>query len=160
MRLSFLVLLLFAALSQSALSQHADPDTLKDEILRIHASDLAAVVRGDASDIASRLAPEIFSVDGGHIDRLTREELLRHVADSFNAAQHRAVEDLEPPVVHVSTDGTMAWAILRCRYGYDGTNPNGKVESASSTSASLVIYEKIDGKWLATASATTEEATN
>lgn len=157
MRPIFFPLFLFVALAHSMVPQHVDPEKTKEEILRMHASDLAAIVHGDASDLTSRLAPEMFSVDGGHIDRLTREELLGHVADSLNGSQHRAADDLETPIIRVSSDGTMAWAIFRTRYRYDAVKPDGKVESNDSTSASMVIYEKQGGNWLATATATTDE---
>jgi ketosteroid isomerase-like protein len=149
--------LLFASIAQSMGSQPADPEKSKEEILRMHASDLAAIVHGDASDLASRLAPQLLSVEGGHIDRLTREALLGHMADSFRASQHHATDDLETPVIRVSADGTMAWAIFRTRYRNDEVKPGGKIETNESISASVFIYEKQDEKWLVTASATTEE---
>jgi uncharacterized protein DUF4440 len=159
MRPVFFPLFLFLALAHSVVPQDVDPEKTKEEILRLHASDLAAILHGDALDLASRLAPEVVSVDGGHIDRPTREELLAHVADSLNDSQHRVADDLETPIIHVSSDGTMAWAIVRTRYRYDDIKPGGKLETNESISASVFIYEKRDGKWLVTASATTEEPT-
>jgi len=148
---------LFVAIAHSMVPQNVDPEKTKEEILGLHASDLAAILQGD--DLASRLAPEVVSVDGGHIDRLTREELFGHIADSFNGSQRRAEDDLETPIIRVSSDGTMAWAIVRTRYRYDNIRPGGKLETNESISASVLIYEKHEGKWLVTASATTEEPT-
>jgi hypothetical protein len=157
MRPVVFLVLLFSAIAQSTGSKLADPEKSREEILRMHASDLAAVVHGDASDMASRLAAKLVTVDGGHIDRLTREELLGHMTEFFKDSQHRAADDLETPIIQVSEDGKMAWAIFRTRYRRDEVKPGGKIENSESISASVFIYEKNDEKWLVTASATTEE---
>lgn len=157
MRPIILLLLLFAALNQRMAPQPTDLEKSKEDILRMHASDLAAIVHGDASDLASRLAPQLVSVEGGQVDRLTREALLGHMADSFHDSPHHTADDLETPVIHVSADGTMAWVVVRTLYRYDEIEPSGKAKNRESISASIFIYEKQDGKWLMTASATTDE---
>lgn len=128
------------------------------EILAIHERDRDDHMRGDFADLASRHAVEFVSVADGKVARSTREEALRDMRGYFGSRKHRAWEDLEPPVVHVSPRGDMAWAVYRVRSRYTETKPDGTGQDGEFVCAWTSTYEKRDGRWLMTSVTSTFEA--
>jgi dienelactone hydrolase len=135
----------------------APSDPRVNEILRIHAADRAAHLRGDASDMAARIAPEVIAVNEGKITRETRAQHVKHLEDYFHRVQHSAWEDVEPPIVHVSPDGTTAWAIFHVHSAYTETKPDDTKEAGGFKGTWMSTYEKIDGRWQMTAVITSRE---
>ena len=60
-------------------------------------------------------------------------------------------DDLQPPIIHISQDGTIAWMINQIRLCYRS------IDNAETdvTCAWLMVYEKQDGAWVAVANAST-----
>jgi dienelactone hydrolase len=127
------------------------------EILKIHELDRAAHLHGDANDLCSRLAPELFSVDNGKLTRSSREDNRKRFTKYFGSAQHRLWDDVEPPVIRVSPDANMAWAVYRVHSQYLETKPDGTQKTTNFTAAWMSTYEKQDGQWLMTAVTSTFE---
>lgn len=157
MRVALLALLLFFGMFLCRPFPPTDPSQAETEILQIHAADRAAHLRGDAADIAPRIAQEIVVVDEGKIIRDTRAQHVKHLEEYFNRVQNSSWEDTEPPVIHVSRDGTMAWAIFHVHSAYLAAKPDGTKEAGGFKGAWMSAYEKIDGKWQMTAVTTTRE---
>jgi len=151
------VALLFGFLS-SQTPQPSNIEKAKVEILQIHEKDRAAHLRGDAADIAERIAAEVVVVDDGKIARQTREQQRKHFEGYFRRVQHSAWEDVEAPIVHVSEDGATAWAIFHVHSAYVETKPDGGKEAGGFKGAWMSTYEKMDGRWQMTAVVTTREA--
>ncbi len=156
MRSSLIVLTLVAALAVHPAPQTADVEKEKAEILRLHDLDRAAHLKGDAADLVSRLALDLISVAEGKIIRQTREENRKLFEEYFRGSKHTAWDDLEPPVVRVSPDGQMAWAIYRVHSRYEQTRDS-KKEVTEFVAAWMSAYEKRNGKWEMTAVASTFE---
>ncbi len=156
MRSSLIVFTLVAALAVHPAPQTADVEKEKAEILRLHDLDRAAHLKGDAADLVSRLAPELISVAEGKIIRQTRDENRKLFEEYFRGSKHTAWDDLEPPVIRISPDGQMAWAIYRVHSRYEQTR-DGKKEVTEFVAAWMSAYEKRNGKWEMTAVASTFE---
>ena len=146
----FLLLLSCVLLGSSARVGEAPAEQAKAEILRIHEQDRADHLRGDAADLTSRHAPEFVSVADGRLTRGTPEGARKEMQEYFGSRKHRAWEDLEPPVVHVSPHGDMAWAIYRVRSRYTESKADGSQQDGEFVCAWTSTYEKRDGRWLMT----------
>ncbi len=156
MRSNLIVVALAAALASAPAPQTADVEKEKAEILRLHDLDRAAHLKGDAADLVSRLAPELISVAEGKIIRQTRDENRKLFEEYFRGSKHTAWDDLEPPVVRVSPDGQMAWAVYRVHSRYEQTK-DGKKELTEFVAAWMSVYEKRNGRWEMTAVTSTFE---
>ena len=79
----------------------------------------------------------------------------KRFTEYFQGAEFTAWDDLEPPIIHVSPDGMMAWMIVRVKVAYTKANASGKKTQESTVLAWLSCYEKQGGKWIHTANVTT-----
>jgi ketosteroid isomerase-like protein len=156
MRSSLIVLALAAALASAPAQPTVDLDNEKAEILHIHELDRAAHLNDNAADLVSRLAPELLSVAEGKIIRQSRDENRKLFEEYFRGSKHTAWDDLEPPIVRISPDGRMAWAVYRVHSRYEQTK-DGKKEVTDFVAAWMSAYEKRNGKWEMTAVASTFE---
>jgi len=155
-RSTLIFLTLAAALASAPTLQTVDLEREKAEILRIHELDRAAHLNDSAADLVSRLAPELISVGEGKIIRQSREENRKLFEEYFRGSKHTAWDDLEPPIVRVSPDGQVAWAIYRVHSRYEQTK-DGKKEVTEFVAAWMSAYEKRDARWEMTAVTSTFE---
>lgn len=114
-----------------------------EESLRL---DREAHLQLDAASLVSRLADTLVTVDGGRIDRSARAELQAFFEGYFRGATYHAWEDVEPPVIRVSQDGTMAWATRRVRVDREEPAPAG-TRRREFTSAWTATYARTDAGW-------------
>jgi hypothetical protein len=154
-RLALAALPLFAAFF--SLSSRNSPPDPKSEILSQHERDRADHLRGDAADLASRLPEEYISVADGKLKHETRTATVKQFQEYFANRKHKAWDDVEPPVVHVSPRGDMAWAIFRVRSQYIDTKPDGSQVPGEFVCAWTSTYEKHEGRWLMTSVTSTFE---
>jgi ketosteroid isomerase-like protein len=148
---------LLVPLAGSSVPQAFNPDTVKTEILKIHQSDRAAHLRGAATDLASRVAPELVVVDEGKITHQSPADIQHRFEEYFRSAKHTAWDDVESPIIHVSPDGNMAWAVYCVRSQYRETKPDGTQQLTGFVSAWTSTYEKVDNRWLMTSVTSTFE---
>ena len=157
MRIILTVAALIAALATAPTPQTVDLEKEKGEILRLHELDRAAHLNDSAADLVSRLAPELLSVAEGKIIRQSREENRKLFEEYFRGSKHTAWDDLEPPIIRISPDGQMAWAIYRVHSRYEQTKGDGKKEVTEFVAAWMSAYEKRNGRWEMTAVTSTFE---
>jgi Domain of unknown function (DUF4440) len=150
MRLLALSLCVAILLALHGLPQTSTREYSKAEILNIHEADRNAHLRGDPVDLISRVGPELISVAGGRVTRQTHQEVLKFMQDYFGSTKYSVWEDIEPPLVRVSSDGKMAWAIYNVRAKYVETK-DGKPQPAEFIGAWMSAYERREGKWQMTA---------
>jgi len=155
-----LLLLSLVLLSFGVRSGQTPAEQAKAEILRIHEQDRAAHLHGDASYFASRTAPEYISVADGKLSRGTPNSMTKQFETYFSVAKHKAWDDLEAPVIHVSPDGNMAWAIYRVHSQFMETKPDGSRAPSEFVCAWTSTYEKSAGHWAMTSVTSTFEPQN
>lgn len=59
------------------------------------------------------------------------------------------MDDLEPPVIRISKDASMAWMIVRTQVRFTYQNETGREAEQAFIYAGIVTYEKQDGEWVA-----------
>ena len=130
----------------------ADLEAARAELLEIHQDGIRAHIERDAESLARRGAPELVSAYGGKIRRSTPADTLKFFTEYFEGATYPQYEDLEPPVIHISDDGSMASILSRTKVRrVHGGKEEGFVY------AGIMVYQKIGGRWLRVANASTFE---
>ncbi len=158
MNLSKILLLSLVLVPIHAAAQNK-PD-LADEVqqlLEIHKSDRRAHFETSAKRIMEHGTDELISVSNGKIQRTTHAENLKFFEEYFKGAKYYEWDDLEPPIVRVSDDASMAWMIVRTRVRRAQTQSDGKETERKFVYAGIMAYEKKGGRWVRVANVSTFE---
>jgi hypothetical protein len=128
-----------------------------EQLLRIHESDRRAHFETSAQRIMEHASDEFISVSAGKVQRTTRAENLQFFEEYFKAAKYYEWDDLEPPIVRVSNDASMAWMIVRTRVRRVQTHSGGETSERRFVYAGIMAYEKQGGRWVRVANVSTFE---
>lgn len=128
-----------------------------EQLLRIHESDRRAHFETSAKQIMEHATDEFISVRAGGIQRTTRAENLKFFEEYFKGAKYYEWDDLEPPIVRVSNDASMAWMIVRTRVRREQAQSGGQATERKFVYAGIMAYEKKGGRWLRVANVSTFE---
>ena len=128
----------------------------KAALLEIHAQDRRAHFGTDVDLLLAYSADQFISVSNGEIHTSTPPERKAFFTDYFAGATYHEWDDLEPPIVRISGDASMAWMIVRTK-----VRRNTRLEGSDETRetnfvyAGIMTYEKQDGKWVRVANVST-----
>jgi hypothetical protein len=124
----------------------ADDARTADEValLELHERDRRAHLGGDATLLASGVADVLVDSSRGGVQRLSRDEFRARFADYFERVRYSRWDDLEPPIVSVSPDGSQAW--MAVHIGADLTTLD--AEARRFESSWIAAYEKRGDGWL------------
>jgi hypothetical protein len=128
-----------------------------EQLLRIHESDRRAHFETNAKRIMEHATDEFISVSSGRVQRTTRAENLKFFEEYFKGAKYYEWDDLEPPIVRVSNDASMAWMIVRTRVSRVQTLSGGEATERRFVYAGIMVYEKKGGRWVRVANVSTFE---
>jgi hypothetical protein len=128
-----------------------------EQLLRIHESDRRAHFETNAKRIMEHATDEFISVSAGKVQRTTRAENLKFFEEYFKGAKYYEWDDLEPPIVRVSNDASMAWMIVRTRVSRLQTVSADEVLERRFVYAGIMAYEKNGGRWVRVANVSTFE---
>lgn len=117
------------------------------EILRMHEEQKTAHLTYNAELFVGDHPEQPISVSRGNVSRSTREQALARVRKYFSTFKFIEWEDIDPPIIKISGDGTMATKIVRKRVRGTYKDDNGKQVAEHVIYAWLEVLEKIDGKW-------------
>lgn len=127
------------------------------QLLKIHESDRRAHFETNATQIMEHATDKFISVSNGKIQQSTRGDNLKFFEEYFKGAKYYEWDDLEPPIVRVSDDASMAWMIVRTKVRRAQTQSDGKTTERSFVYAGIMTYEKKDGQWVRVANVSTFE---
>ena len=128
-----------------------------EQLLRIHESDRRAHFETNAKRIMEHASDEFISVSDGRVQRTTPAEDLKFFEEYFKGAKYYEWDDLEPPIVRVSNDASMAWMIVRTRVHRVQTQSGGTGTERRFVYAGIMAYEKKGGRWARVANVSTFE---
>jgi hypothetical protein len=77
--------------------------------------------------------------------------------DYFKNAKYYEWDDLEPPIVRISDDASMAWMIARTKVRRTQKLATGEEKERAFVYAGIMTYEKRQGKWVRVANVSTFE---
>jgi hypothetical protein len=127
------------------------------ELLALHQADRRAHFTRDAEALVAALPEKFIYVRDGKITTQSKDDARRKFEDYFRGAEFSSWDDLEPPVVRVSSDGTTGWMIVRVKVALTKTDAAGKRTPEQFVAAWMSAYEKRDGKWFHVANTSTFE---
>ena len=162
---SLRTLLAVAIIASPPLPLHkpgAEPSAIQKqaeaELLTLHKEERKAHFDHNITFLVSHVAPHMLDVRDGRVNRVSPDSVREKFVQYFKNSHFSAWDDVEPPVVHVSADGTVAWMILHVRIAYATTDSSGKTTNEDTEGAWMSTYEKQNGTWIMTAVTSTFSA--
>ncbi len=128
------------------------------ELLRLHKRHQDAHLTYNAEQFVETFAENLSTVQRGEVITRNKTENLKRIKSYFNSFKFKKWEDVKPPVIKISKDGTLATIIVEKIV--EGTYKNEKGETVESVTefAWLEVWEKIEGKWKVTTVASTRKS--
>jgi len=137
-------------------STNVDLEQVKAALLESHRKDRRAHYEKDVDLLLTGGASEFISVSNGEIQRSTLDEQRAFFMDYFTGAKYYEGDDLEPPIIRVSNDASIAWMIVRIKVRRTTRQENSDEERETQfIYAGIMTYEKQAGKWRRTANVST-----
>lgn len=134
-----------------------DLEKEKAELLKIHQTDREAHFKTDAEKLLLHSSDEFISVTSGRIEKTTRRALKEFFEGYFKNAKYYEWDDLEPPIIRISNDASMAWMIVRTKVRRTQKDDAGAERERQFVYAGIMTYEKQNGKWVRIANVSTFE---
>ena len=129
-----------------------DLEKEKYALIRRHIQDRRAHFDKDIDTLLAGMAAEQINVRDGRVSRRSQAEAEDGFAAYFDhVAEFIHWDDLQPPIIQISQDGTMAWMVNQIRLHYRSTDN----EETDLVCAWLMVYEKQGSDWVAVANAST-----
>lgn len=127
------------------------------EILRLHELQKKAHLTYDAELLLSNSQQTLVSVQRGDVITRTRDEDLARFGAYFSSFKFIEWEDIAPPKITISKDGSLATKIVRKRVRGISKDAAGTETQEHTIFAWLEVLEKINGQWRLTTIASTEK---
>lgn len=120
------------------------------ELLDVHEFERRAHFENDVEALMLNQAETFVAITEGAIHRLSGDDMRRNFEKAFQNATYREFDDVEPPEIRVSDDGTLAWMAVKISVRKSQPDENGAMKERSFVSTSIRTYEKRNGRWLRT----------
>jgi hypothetical protein len=124
-----------------------DSEQEKARLLQLHESTLQAHFANDANAFLAQYASQWYDVRNAGVRLRTKEEALPAIEQYFKRTRFYDISEITAPVIHISADASMAWAVgaIRVRASQDG--PDEQEKDFSFRCAWVSVYEKRAGEW-------------
>jgi hypothetical protein len=134
--------------------------TAMNEILSLLKQARVAHFTRNAKMLVSTFADDFSSISNGKISKPTREAGLSRFQNYLNNSTFIEWDDITPPIIKVSDDASMAYALVHKKVRLVAKNESGKEEEETEIFAWAEIYRKIKGEWKLTAVISTNTPEN
>ena len=155
---SLLVLIITACKSSP------DYNAIRSEIINLHRNFIKAHLEKDASFIAKPTSSKYIFVSNGEIQNITPDQLEHNLTDYLNFTEFKVYRDVADPIIGISKDGLMAWAVVKVRTRGTRIYSNESAKNFDIQWAWITIYENKNNQWIRVVDVSTdrpfEENTN
>lgn len=117
------------------------------ELLEIHAQQRAAHLGADADMLIETHSDDFLSVAAGKVTRPTREERRQRFQSYFDLVTFLAWDDIEPPLIWVADDASLATVIVQKHVHLRYTDQTGAERTEATDFAWQSTYRREDGRW-------------
>lgn len=124
--------------------------------MALHEQQRTAHLTYDPALFAAMFHDPITQLNGGRIATSTKAESMERIARYFGNVHFLEWDDIDPPVVRISKDGSMAYRIVHKRVRLTFENDAGEAEEEDTIFAWMEVWEKIEGEWHLMAVASTD----
>jgi hypothetical protein len=140
-------LVLSALLASCGSTNIAPPVDASATLLALH-EDVMRAHRESNTDLLLRAeAPDGVSANRGQITQPTLEERRARFQQYLGATRFTEYIDVVPPIVRVSSDGSLGWVIVQVRAAGMQTTQQGNSQPLAFESAWIELYERRGGNW-------------
>ena len=110
----------------------------------------AAHLETSAEHLAAGVAETLISVDAGVVTRQPRDSLRAMFERYFEGASYHTWEDVQPPVIQLSDDNSLAWVARVVCVDREEPAPSGERRRRRFVSAYSATFVRRDGRWTMT----------
>jgi hypothetical protein len=134
------------------------PDRERDraELLRLHEEARTAHLDKRAELMVASFDDSLRFVARGEVTIASPQQNRARLQAYFDRSTFQAWDDIEPPYLHISPDGRMAWKIVRKRVRLTAPDSAGRQVAEDVVYAWVEIYEKPRDRWVLKAVASTD----
>lgn len=119
----------------------------KAKLLQLHERALRAHLENDAHIFLAAYASQWYDVRQTGVRLRTKEEALPSIEHYFQRTHFSEITEIVAPIIHLSTDASMAWVIGEMRVRATQDVSEEKERDFSFRCAWVSIYEKHEGEW-------------
>lgn len=119
----------------------------KARLLHLHSIALQAHFEKDARAFLAAYASQWYDVRTTGIRLRTKEEAQPAFEQYFRRTHVHDISEITSPIIHLSTDASMAWVIGEIRVRASQEMAEGKERDFSFRCSWVSIYEKQEGEW-------------
>jgi hypothetical protein len=127
------------------------------ELLSLHQQQREAHFSEDAQSLVDQLAENFLSVNHGRIDSLNRANDVEGFEHYFRVVEFKKWDDINPPVVRFSDDGSMAYMVVDKNVVVESTDSAGNKNEETTHFAWVAIFKKQESGWKIECVASTNE---
>ncbi len=134
----------------------------ESQLLQIHLRELESHRKTDVAGLLVNAQDGFVYVRDGKISRTNVSDMRQHFQQYFKDATYEVYEDIDPPIVRASKDGTMGWIISRTRSRRSqkdsaSGSSSGRSNTEEFVYAGIMTYELRDGVWYRVSNVSTFE---
>ena len=142
------ILLLIAAVLLLSCQQRVDREKIREEILGIHQELIKAHLEKNLELLVHNLSDTYISVKNGDILRPDKDEVRAGLTDYITNTTFTEYIDLQEPVIGLSDDGTVAWAIVQVKVKGYQKQEDAPDRETDFICAWLTIYRRVKNDWV------------
>lgn len=131
----------------------------REDVAARHALEREAHMDRNVDLLLSLMADDFVMVDGGEVQRPSRAETRSRYDAYFKAVRFRKWDDLAPPSIRVSRDGTLASVLVRKEVVLVPADAPADAPPVRTVFAWMETWEKRNGRWMLVALCSTKQAT-
>jgi ketosteroid isomerase-like protein len=121
------------------------------KIMELHELQRKAHFNRDAKLLVSMMSDDFMEISNGKISSPKKDELTKRFQGYFDTVRFIEWDDLQPPIIKVSMDGTMAYMHVNKRVRIKTIEENDELTTFAWTST----FQKINGNWIMTSISST-----
>ena len=131
-------------------TQIAPPPEARAKLLALHEDAMRAHRESNADLLLRAEAPDSISANRGQITQPSLDERRGRFQQYLRSTRFSEYIDVVPPIVRVSSDGSLGWVIVQVRAAGVQTTQDGGSQPLAFESAWIELYERREGTWYRT----------
>lgn len=129
-------------------NQKPDFEQLEAEIRELHNATIEAHLKKDVAFFTKDLGENYFSVGRGEIMQPSKTEITDMFSHYFSTTDFKVYEDLQDPLIGFSSDGSLAWSVVRVRVAGDQHVHPDSLRTFDTTWAWITLYKRDHDGWI------------
>jgi ketosteroid isomerase-like protein len=150
--------LLFVVITSTQCHENVHFEVEKQQLLQLHAAQQDAHLEENAAKFVEQFDEKMVMVNRGKISANGIEHAKTRIQEYFNAVEFKRWEDVSPPQIEFSKDGTMAYMVVDKSVVLTCENANKEIVEESTHFAWVSIFKKqANGQWKIVCNVSTNE---